>query len=253
MLRQVLQLGFELSIYAPDELAGMYWYLSHICQVHILHLDRVKTFTSHYSKEKEKASSKASPSSSSSAPAVEKSLSYLRKQRIHLTATSALAATLHALYILLSRHALIPTPPRPYSSDALRYELRMKPFIPITLPELVPFEDFARESACPGTSDARLLDYAARNVAEARKAWEEVLKTCRTVPPETGEDVIGAEWERDVKDVVRACIGASIAVAGVKKALAARTMDALKVEVPEAGAKGSWHVWWAVPKISQRN
>src|SRR6266487_398967 len=41
-LRLVLQLGFELSIYSPEELPGMYWYLSHICSTHLAHLDRIR-------------------------------------------------------------------------------------------------------------------------------------------------------------------------------------------------------------------
>ena len=33
--RLILQMGFELSIYSPEELPGMYWYLSHICSTHL--------------------------------------------------------------------------------------------------------------------------------------------------------------------------------------------------------------------------
>ena len=37
---------------------------------------------------------------------------------------------------------LIPIPPRPYGTDALRYELRMRPFLTVDLPDFVHFEEF---------------------------------------------------------------------------------------------------------------
>ena len=38
---------------------------------------------------------------------------------------------------------LIPIPPRPYGTDALRYELRMRPFLAaVDLPDFVQFEEF---------------------------------------------------------------------------------------------------------------
>ncbi|OAX84148.1 hypothetical protein ACJ72_01475 [Emergomyces africanus] len=42
-LRLILQLGFELSIYSPEEMPKMYWYLSHICSTHLAHLDRIRS------------------------------------------------------------------------------------------------------------------------------------------------------------------------------------------------------------------
>ena len=66
-MKRTVQLGFELDIYQPDELAGMYWsvfssdlhrpfdfshrdtnlddrYLEHLFQTHITHLERLKGF-----------------------------------------------------------------------------------------------------------------------------------------------------------------------------------------------------------------
>ena len=61
-----VQMGFELDIYQPDELAGMYWYyclpssfkldqpnmyksryLTHLIQTRLLHLQRIRTFTTY--------------------------------------------------------------------------------------------------------------------------------------------------------------------------------------------------------------
>ena len=67
---------------------------------------------------------------------------------MQIVAIDAFAIALHALYVLLSRHKLLPTAagPQAYSNDQFRYELRMKPFLQITLPELVPYEEYSREA-----------------------------------------------------------------------------------------------------------
>ncbi|KAK4130310.1 Mak10-domain-containing protein, partial [Trichocladium antarcticum] len=45
LMEWIVQLGFELDIYQPDELAGMYWYLSHLAQTRAQHLARIQFFT----------------------------------------------------------------------------------------------------------------------------------------------------------------------------------------------------------------
>lgn len=37
---------------------------------------------------------------------------------------------------------MVETPPQPYGTDSLRYELRMKPFLTIGCPDVIPFNDF---------------------------------------------------------------------------------------------------------------
>lgn len=264
-LRLIIQLGFELSIYSPEELPGMYWYLSHICSAHIGHLDRIRTFII--------AGNKPSPSlhgkkhnTAERQAAIQKTLRLLERLTIYLVAIDAFAIALHSLYVLLARHKLLPSASSPsaYSNDRLRYELRMKPFIPISLPEVVPFEEFHREATLDGDSDAAVVERASKAILEARKSWETTLANGAFVPPLQGTatkaPAIERDWTRDIKDTMRACIGTSISIEMLKKTLGhgparpSKTAGAesLQVELPEQGSKARWHDWWVVPQISEK-
>lgn len=271
-LRLIIQLGFELSIYAPEELPGMYWYLSHLCSTHLAHIDRIRTFTVAASRRSISPTSILGKKANSVAErkrAFEKTLTLLDRHTATIIAIDAFALALHALYVLLARHNVLPraSSKDAYSSPRLRYELRMKPFIPISLPEMVSFEDYEREAALEGDSDSVVLDRASRAMTEARKAWESVLANGPFLP--VGEDYSSAdvnigpakavqdEWQRDVKDSLRACIGTSLAIGAVKKAISGKrtALDSLNlsVELPEVGSKARWHDWWVVPKISEKS
>ncbi|KAK2807005.1 hypothetical protein FQN50_005579 [Emmonsiellopsis sp. PD_5] len=265
-LRLILQLGFELSIYSPEELPGMYWYLSHLCSTHLAHLDRIRSCVL--------AARKRTPDPEST-QAYTRTLSLLDRLTTELIAIDAFAIALHALYVILARYNLLPSSslasPQRYSSDRLRYELRMKPFLPISLPELIAFETFEHEAALAGDGDALVLDRALRAIAEAKKGMEKCLAAGAFLETadkgKGGNDLAGKspiqeDWTRDVKDSLRACIGASIAIGVVKKAIpsgvAERKWDQkgrprlnLTVEIPPVGEKGRWHDWWAVPKVME--
>lgn len=263
--RLIIQLGFELSIYAPEELAGMYWYLSHICSTHLAHIDRIRTFTVAAAKRNLAAMAAMKSNSAERQSAFHKTLRLLERLTTHIVAIDAFAISLHALYVLLARHNLLPTVSGPgaYSSERLRYEIRMKPFIPISLPELVPYEEYRREAILEGDSDDVVLERASKAISEARKAWEATLANGIFIKNSQGETyhapAIEEDWKSEVKDTMRACIGASIAIEAVKKALAdsggtSSHADGhrvrLRVEVPEVGSKARWHDWWAVPQVT---
>ncbi|GLI79937.1 N-alpha-acetyltransferase, non-catalitic subunit [Penicillium ochrochloron] len=263
-LRLILQMGFELSVYAPEELPGIYWYLSHICSTHLSHLDRIRTFTV-AARKRDLVSSTHGETSAHKSPAYHRSFLYLERLTTHIIAIDAFAIALHALYVLLARHQVLPSAAGPdaYSSDKLCYELRMKPFIPISLPELVPFEEYQREATLEGDTDATILDRASKAITEARKAWEATLANGAFVedissPMKEPSIAIEEDWRRDIKDTMRACIGASIAIETVKKALLGDSprseSDPLKLQVfiPEIGSKTQWHDWWIVPQISEK-
>ncbi|KAJ5151272.1 uncharacterized protein N7482_010524 [Penicillium canariense] len=263
-LRLILQMGFELSIYAPEELPGVYWYLSHICSTHLAHLDRIRTFIVAARKRDLVSSSSRAENPAQTSPAFHKSFLYLERLTTHIIAIDAFAIALHALYVLLARHNVLPSAssPEAYSSDRLRYELRMKPFMPISLPELVPYEEYQREATLDGDADTTILDRASKAITEARKAWEATLANgafSEDVSSPTREPSIAIEedWRRDIKDTMRACIGASIAIETVKKALLGDSPPSekkpvnLQVVIPEIGSKTQWHDWWIVPQISE--
>ncbi|KAL2872538.1 N-alpha-acetyltransferase 35, NatC auxiliary subunit [Aspergillus lucknowensis] len=255
--RLILQLGFELSIYAPEELAGMYWYLSHICSTHLGHIDRIRTFIV-------SAAQRSRPSIAKHA-LLRKSFVLFDRLTTQIVAIDAFAISIHALYVLLSRHKFLPTAfsPQAYSNDKFRYELRMKPFLNITLPEIVPYDEYHREATLQGDSDETVMERATKAIGEARKAWEATLANGPFLEDSNGEKpnapALEEDWNRDVKDTMRACIGASIAIESVKKAIIARRTTPpggspslnLKVNIPEPGEKGRWHDWWAVPQVLQ--
>ncbi|KAL4790423.1 Mak10 subunit, NatC N-terminal acetyltransferase-domain-containing protein [Aspergillus venezuelensis] len=247
--RLILQLGFELSIYAPEELAGMYWYLSHICSTHLGHIDRIRTFIL--------SAAQRSRLSMTKRGLLRKTFQLFDRLTVQIVAVDAFAISLHALYVLLARHKILPTAaaPHAYSNDRLRYELRMKPFLNITLPELVPYEEYHREATLQGDSDEVVMERATKAIGEARKAWETTL--ANGLFDDWNGDKVNApaveeDWKKDAKDTMRACIGASIAIETVKKAIRSGTQPlSLRVSIPEAGSKGRWHDWWAVPQVSQ--
>ncbi|KAL4896886.1 Mak10 subunit, NatC N-terminal acetyltransferase-domain-containing protein [Aspergillus ambiguus] len=271
----ILQLGFELSIYSPEELPGMYWYLSHICSTHLGHIDRIRTFTVTMAKRNLTSLAGKKHEAVERHAAFQKSLRLLERLTTQIVAVDAFAIALHALYVLLARHNVLPTSSsaQAYSSERLRYELRMKPFIPITLPELVPYDEYRREALLEGDSDEIVLERASKAVSEARRAWEATLSNGAFVRESedstTRASALEEDWNQGVKDTMRACIGASLAVEAVKKALHAQkgSKDAttssgtgstvngqsinLRVNIPEPGTKSRWHDWWAVPQVSQ--
>ncbi|KAL4958539.1 Mak10 subunit, NatC N-terminal acetyltransferase-domain-containing protein [Aspergillus filifer] len=247
--RLILQLGFELSIYAPEELAGMYWYLTHICSTHLGHIDRIRTFIL--------SAAQRSRLSMTKRGILRKTFQLFDRLTMQIVAVDAFAISLHALYVLLARHKILPTAaaPHAYSNDRLRYELRMKPFLNITLPELVPYEEYHREATLQGDSDEVVMERATKAIGEARKAWETTLAN-GPFDDWNGDKVnapaVEEDWKKDAKDTMRACIGASIAIETVKKAIRSGTQPlSLRVSIPEAGSKGRWHDWWAVPQVSQ--
>ncbi|KXX81657.1 N-alpha-acetyltransferase 35, NatC auxiliary subunit [Madurella mycetomatis] len=178
LMEWIVQLGFELEIYQPDELAGMYWYLSYLSKARAQHAERIKFFSTHRFESSSTTANRTKDNSSSrinSEACFRRSKSYLRLTALEAAVTSELADALSCLYTALRRLGLVIPPPRPYSSDALRYEVRMKPFAPIGLPELPSFEEFERATAQPGTPTLALLENAARAAAAAKVGLEEVI------------------------------------------------------------------------------
>ncbi|KAI9803933.1 MAG: hypothetical protein M1833_000214 [Piccolia ochrophora] len=145
----IIQLGFELDVYQVDELGGMYWYLHHLTETRLAHLERMRGFVTR------KIRSLPSTLPNQQSQAFARTLSFLNLSLLEANATNAFAEGLFCLYTILSRSALLPEPSRPYSSDALRYELRVKPFLAISIPALVPFEEYRAMSA--NSSESMLL------------------------------------------------------------------------------------------------
>ncbi|EEQ34004.1 conserved hypothetical protein [Microsporum canis CBS 113480] len=260
-MRLVIQLGFELSVYSSGEFQGMYWYLSHLCSTHLVHLDRIRACVI---TESQRALSRRSEQSrvdmETRIKARDRTLNLLDRISTELGVTDAFSIALHALYTLLSRHGLISlncSSSPGYSASRLRYELRMKPFLPISLPEVAPFEIYEREATLDGESDRAVLNRAVRATAEAKKGLERYLADGPYLTPkEKPSKMSGLEsdWIKNAKNMLRACIATSIAIDTVKKAILSKDPSKplnLSVEVPEVGSQPRWHDWWAVPQVSE--
>ncbi|KAH8203255.1 hypothetical protein TruAng_002553 [Truncatella angustata] len=244
----IVQLGFELSTYQVDELAGMYWYLNYVAKTRAQHGDRIKTFVM-------RSMFEARSSKSYSAAKEEKymkSMSYIRVTMLDAACTWEFADGLCCLYTVLQRLGLIRAPPRPYSDDLLRYEVRMKPFVNIGLPQLPSFDDFTKATQQPDTSIAELLKYADNAVGGAKKGYEALSKM-----QEQNTFSVGCHdrWLTNIKNCQKATIFAGIAVTALQKAIEklgdgediAGEKLGLKVEMPEEG--NGYHDWWIVPKV----
>ncbi|KAH7635637.1 hypothetical protein SMAC4_07795 [Sordaria macrospora] len=269
LMEWIVQLGFELEIYAPDELAGMYWYLSHLAKTRAQHVERIQAFTNHRFNELRSSSSSSSTSpssthsnkpipatpwipptqpyhpprgwpvsissspvpispspfnapvttSASSAPTTgnntsgtstttpithhytysttpeasfTRSLTYLRSTILDAAITWEFADTVSVIYTILSqRLELIPPPPRPYGTDEQRYEVRMKPFRMVSLPEVPSYETWKGHMQGGGVGNHRegegeegeereerqkettkqLWEFATQAVGQAKKAF----------------------------------------------------------------------------------
>ena len=159
----------------------------------------------------------------------------------------------------------------PYSTPSMRYNLRMRPFLSISLPDVPSFPEFSSLVSLRGPekdevqspdlismdqTDIRqqalsILEVADQALKFSRKQWEAVSK----VNPETAH-CLGCEdwWGTSIKNVLRSCITANIMVATAKKAMVPTepksTQGALNVEIPESNQ--GYHPWWIVPRINSK-
>lgn len=246
-LRQMewmIQMGFELEIYQPDEFASMYWYLQYIAKTRIRHLERIRGFiVRRYS-----ASRNSPETTSQHKQEYANSLTFINYSTMEATATYHLADALSCLFAVLSRLELIKPHPRPYSDDQMRFEVRMKPFMSIGLPELIPLDDLTRLVNQPDEDTLDILNFASDSVASAKKRFEALSKLTEKDSYSQGSH---ESWLKNVKDCMKACIFTSISIATAKKAVSATSKDiniGIKAEIPEASK--SYHEWWIVPKIT---
>ncbi|KAL8639196.1 MAG: hypothetical protein Q9228_003743 [Teloschistes exilis] len=251
----IIQMGFELRVYQNDELSGMYWYLSNAAAAKIQHLERIHTFVMQRFKQTKKRSADHKKRFS-------RCFSFLDVTLLEASATQWFAMALSKcmeLYTGLSYFSLITDRCElvPYSTPELRHALRMRPFMQLSIPELPSYAELNGATSIT-RSDAEkdadqalsVLDMAEEATKVARKEWEALGK----LEAEKARCVNCEEWWRaSVKDIVRACIACSIAIATMKKAVQTPhgkpMREVLKVEMP--GEK-SYHDFWLVPKVSLR-
>ncbi|KAK3320708.1 Mak10 subunit, NatC N-terminal acetyltransferase-domain-containing protein [Cercophora scortea] len=247
LMEWIVQLGFELETYQPDELAGMYWYLGHLAKTRGQLVERIKAFTLH------RRANHRPPLTQTMEAQYDRSLAFLRAMMLDSVATWEFARVLSCIYTVLLRLKLIVPPPRPYSTDALRYEIRMKPFLSITMPELPTFEEFTHGTTQPECSIAALLESASGAIGSARKSFDVLGKLSEqdAFTVDTHE-----RWLRGTKNCFKSIIAASIAISTLSDATKGGVEGeeglGLGLEVVVPKPEKGYHEWWIVPKITRK-
>ena len=239
----IVQLGFELEVYQNDELAGMYWYLNYLAKWRVQHTERIKSFVVRKVEELQQ-SPKPNPAGRRQ---LERSLAFIRLSLLDAAVTWELSDALSCVYAVLNRLQLIKAPPRPYSNDEFRYELRMKPFAPIGLPMLPTFEEYKSGTLQPEVTTEELLEYAERALMGAKKGFDVLSK----LPAEEAFSVGSHDrWVASVKNGLKSCIATGIAISALQKALhKSQKPTDLKIRAEVPTPDKAYHEWWIVPRI----
>ncbi|KAF4969375.1 hypothetical protein FZEAL_10235 [Fusarium zealandicum] len=240
----IVQLGFELEVYQPDELAGMYWYLNYLAKWRVQHTERIKSFIIRRVEESRAPSQSRYPAASRQ---LERSLAFTRLMLLDAAVTWELSDALSCLYTALARLKLVKVPPRPYSNDELRYDLRMRPFAAVGLPTLPSFQEFTQGTKQPEVSTLEILEYAERALLGAKKGFEVLGK----FPAEEAFSVGSHDrWVTSKKNALKSCIATGIAISALQKAVRKHQGSGdlkLRAEVPTP--EKAYHDWWIVPRM----
>tara|TARA_R110002003_G_scaffold141_26_gene13063 strand:+ start:21247 stop:22182 length:936 start_codon:yes stop_codon:yes gene_type:complete len=257
MVEKILLLGFEQDVFLPDEFAGMYLFLSLIATRRKELLQKVEQ---HYLT---RSSQALQARKLREARDIEDATPYLDSLLAEAEGTASLALALARFYIILLYLHLLPVPKRPFSSEALRYELRMKPFLGLQPPEVPPFEDFKAHTQPYGPYAAPEPAFASELRDSDSEMWTEIdgsLKAAKEAFAEAkklGARAARAEgvekaWGKDVQGKLASCVALGIAVAGVKDAVGKREDGGgvrVRIEVPGCGAGKRYAEGWVVVKV----
>jgi hypothetical protein len=254
MIEKIILLSFEQEVYLPDEYAAMYLFL------HLISSRRhelLKRITAYHA---------SLPPNPHDNPPIATFAPHLASLSASASGTANLALALARFYTISLYLHLLPLPPRPFSSPALRYELRMKPFLGIQPPEVPDYADFAAHTQPYGaydapdaqlytdlrTADAELWTEIDGALKAAREAFTEVKRLGAKAAKAQG---VEAAWVADVQSALASCVAAGVAVAGAKSAVAEFKGEEeeeavrLKVEVPPAGAGKRYAEGWVIAKV----
>ncbi|KAF2966260.1 hypothetical protein GQX73_g7317 [Xylaria multiplex] len=268
----IVQLGFELRVYQPDEFAGMYHYLKRLAALRARQIEQVKQTTT---RREERARRHLNVQKDDSLPLdiaheFSQSKQCQRMTMIDAACTWEFSDGLSLLYMALLRLGLVKPPPRPYGTGALRYELRMRPFARVPDPPLPTYEEFRQEVELSDVPVVDVLHIAEGAVGAARKG----LEACVRLDQDQSFAINAtahSRWVSNAKDCLRATIATSVAISTLKHAydrMIERFRDEgkegevdkcgkpeyadllnLKIEIPEPG--DGYHDWWIVPKLTR--
>ncbi|KAF2788904.1 amino-acid N-acetyltransferas-like protein subunit Mak10 [Melanomma pulvis-pyrius CBS 109.77] len=241
MIEKCVLLGFEQDIYLPDEYGGMYHFLSLISGRRKVVLEAISAHFVTRARQLQHADQLPE------AADVEDGAQHIASLISEADGVSSLGAALASFYTVLLYLKVLPRPARPFSSQELRFELRMKPFLALQPPEVPPFKDWLDKVQPYGpyelpspsfladvqNADSQLWSNMDANIKRAKEAFSAVMKIGATNAKCGG---VKEAWARDVKGVLASCVALGIAVAGVRSRVA-RSGGGIKMEV-EMGVQG---------------
>lgn len=252
LMETIVQLGFELEVYQPDEHLAMYWYLNYLAKSRLQHAERIKSFIIHRAEE-----ARTSPTTDPDATKqLQRALASTRLTLLDAAVTWELSDALACLHTVLARHKLVRAAARPYSNDELRHNLRMKPFAAIGLPSLPSFAEFAAGCRQPQTPSDELLAYGERALVGAKRGFEALSRLSAEESFSVGSH---ERWVAGVKNGLKSCIATGIAITTLQKALAGlgekaseglqeRAALGLTAEIPAPDK--AYHPSWIVPRVT---
>ncbi|KAF4582021.1 Mak10 subunit, NatC N(alpha)-terminal acetyltransferase [Ophiocordyceps camponoti-floridani] len=242
----IVQLGFELHMYQADELAGMYWHLNYLARFRLQHAERIKSFVVD-AVERARVEPRSDGRAAEDGQQLKRSLAQARLSLLDAAVTWELSDALCCLYAVLRRLGLVRSPPRPYSSDELRFALRMKPFAAVGFPPPPTFDEFVAGVSQPDATTADLLKYAKSAAAGAKRGFETLSRMSADESFSVGSH---PRWLATVKAALKSSIATGVAISTVKKALDDQASGGglnIRAEVP--GPQEAYHDWWIVPVV----
>ena len=246
----IIQLGFEQDLYLPDELAGMYLYLSTVARDRVHTLQPILEYLHPIVNRLKKRQRKHKPQNEQEAASiarVKKATRFAESLHHEALGIAEFAHALSDLYILLGYMRLLHIPARPFSDGALRYELRMKRFA--DPPPYDWFDETIRPFgpyASPTTAIAQIRDELLQRAKSALATADAEVQKLRNLGAEAARHE-GAEeaWKKNVDALMESCKAAG----GVLEKLGAEPERVeWKVDVPEPGKR--INDWWVVPDLT---
>jgi hypothetical protein len=270
MIEKVILLGFEQDIYLPDEYAGMYLFLSLIVTRRKELLKRVEAHYLVLSSEFLKSRRFREVQD------VEDASPFLDSLLAEADGTASLALALARFYVICAYLGKLPMPRRsPFSTEKLRYELRMKPFLALQPPEAPPFDDFKAHSQpygpVPSSSEPSPPAFLADVKDRHSQLWQEVDDRVKAAKAAFAEykrlgagtakaDGVKASWDDEVKRMLATCVALGLAVTGIKDAIMGEGVGTdtdskedvgkgFNVEIPEAETGKRYAEGWIVGRV----
>lgn len=259
MIEKVILLGFEQDIYLPDEFGGMYLFVSLMATRRKELLKRVEAHYLARSGQLLRARQLIEMQE------IDDASQFLDSSIAEADGLASLGLAFARFYIIVLYLGLLPIPKRPFSTEQLRYELRMKPFLSLSPPEAPPFEDFKTHTQPYGEYTAPDPSFFTHVKDLSSELWTEVdlhLKAAKDIlaevkkmgPVAAKSNGVEKAWTKNVQNALASCVALGVAIAGVKDAVAEKnttigTALGIKIEIPEPGTGNRYCDEWIVAKV----